>query len=214
MLLTAKKYSSLKGMTLLEVIIVLGIMGVIAAGVVILAQRAIDSQNLMKLNTALNNTQTALVGTYRSKAEYPTVDDEEGSKKLKTALISMGKVAKEDLQNPFTGEEINVFSVANNAKQNRGFVLEVEGLTQAQCSAVVSAANDLFAYIQVEESGGTHNKDLYADADGAQSTGILKSTKASDKSLNLSDINHITALCGGQTESAAAASYDVFLGGM
>ncbi|EFR6322850.1 type II secretion system protein, partial [Salmonella enterica] len=48
----ADKYKEIKqqrGMTLLEIIIVLGIIGTIAAGVVILAQRAFDSRAISDL---------------------------------------------------------------------------------------------------------------------------------------------------------------------
>ncbi|WP_317629153.1 type II secretion system protein, partial [Salmonella enterica] len=55
-----EKYLNLKkqrGMTLLEIIIVLGIIGTIAAGVVILAQRAYDAKAMTDLTTNINTNQ-------------------------------------------------------------------------------------------------------------------------------------------------------------
>ncbi|HGP5318343.1 TPA: toxin-coregulated pilus major pilin TcpA, partial [Vibrio cholerae O1] len=65
------KKTGQEGMTLLEVIIVLGIMGVVSAGVVTLAQRAIDSQNMTKAAQNLNSVQIAMTQTYRSLGNYP-----------------------------------------------------------------------------------------------------------------------------------------------
>lgn len=58
-----EKYLNIKkqrGMTLLEIIIVLGIIGTIAAGVVILAQRAFDTKALTDLTTNANSVRVAM----------------------------------------------------------------------------------------------------------------------------------------------------------
>ena len=60
-----KKQAKKQGMTLLEIIIALGIIGVVSAGVVLLAQRAIDSQNMTKAVQQLNSIQIAMTQTYR-----------------------------------------------------------------------------------------------------------------------------------------------------
>ncbi len=205
--------SNNKGMTLLEVIIVLGIMGVIAAGVVVLAQRAIDNQNLMKLSNALNSTQTALVSTYRVKSSYPQVTTPAASTQLKDALIAMGKLSIEDTKNSFNGEPLNIFSVKSNKKDNKAFVIEVKGLTHQQCSSVVNNSVDLFPFIEVvEASVGKVPEDIFVQSDAAGGLGVLKSPAGGDV-YDVSNISHITALCGGQSPAAKAAYYDVYVGG-
>lgn len=64
-----------KGVTLLEIIIVLGIIGIIAAGVVILAQRAFTSQDISDLTDNTNSVRVAMTEAYKDSAEYPARAD-------------------------------------------------------------------------------------------------------------------------------------------
>ncbi len=207
-----------KGMTLLEVIIVLGIMGVIAAGVVVLAQRAIDNQNLMKLSNGLNSIQTAMVSTYRVKSSYPAITGDTESQQLKDALIAMGKLSKEDTVNSYSGDALNIFSAASNSKANKAFIIEVKGLTHQQCTAVVNNSVDLFPFIDVQKAsdgsggGSSRPSDIFTVAVATDGLGVLKSPAGGD-AYDVSNIEHITALCGGQSAEAKAAYYDVYVGG-
>lgn len=211
----SKSLKKNKGMTLLEVIIVLGIMGVIAAGVVVLAQRAIDSQNATKLANGLNSTQTAMVSTYRSKKSYPEVGKvDANSENLKAGLIAMGKVSEEDLINPFNGESLMIYTAMNNTKPNRGFAIKVGGLTKDQCSTIISNSSDLFAFVQVSEAGSNDLvADLFTDPNGALPLGVIKSTKGGDNTFDVTRIDHLTNLCGGNSPEAANKFYDVYVGG-
>lgn len=200
-----------KGMTLLEVIIVLGIMGVIAAGVVVLAQRAIDNQNVTKLNQALNSIQTAMISTYRSKKSYPNVKDDITAAQLSDALVSMGKLSKSDFVNPFTGEDILIFTAANNTIANKGFGIQIANLDQNQCRTIVSSGSDLFEFIQVENVGGTLQADLFVEPNATAPTGVIKSTKGGPNSFDITNISQVTQLCGG--EAGKDGFYDVFVGG-
>ncbi len=204
-----------KGMTLLEVIIVLGIMGVIAAGVVVLAQRAIDSQNATKLANALNSAQTAMVSTYRSKKSYPSIGtDTASSENLKAGLLAMGKLSEEDLINPFNGEQLMIFTAANNTKPNRGFAIKVGGLTKDQCSTIISNSSDLFSFVQVSEANSNDLvSDLFIEPNGAAPLGVIKSTKGGANSFDVTRIDHLTNLCGGSSADAANKFYDVYVGG-
>lgn len=200
------------GMTLLEVIIVLGIMGVIAAGVVVLAQRAIDNQNVTKLSQALNTIQTAMVSTYRSKKSYPEVlTDEVKSEKLSNALISMGKLSNEDLINPFTGDRLSIYTAKNNNMSNRAFIIKVSNLSKDQCTSIVSNSSDLFGFIQIENTGGALVQDIYVEPNAAQATGVIKSPKGGANTFDVTNLDQITMLCGGA--EGIDNYYDVFVGG-
>ncbi|WP_317623638.1 type IV pilus major pilin [Vibrio sp. N418] len=199
-----------RGMTLLEVIIVLGIMGVIAAGVVVLAQRAIDNQNVSKLSQALNVIQTSMVQTYRSQKSYPPIATVADSAKLTKALISMGKISTSDIVNPFTGAQLEVYTTADNKAANRGFAIKAGNLSQNQCRAIVSSSNELFAFIQVEPVGGTLATDMYVDPKANEPTGVIKSTKGGVNQFDISNLDQLTALCGG--DAGATTYYDLFVG--
>ncbi|MEZ2757351.1 type II secretion system protein [Providencia vermicola] len=58
-------------MTLLEIIIVLGIIGTIAAGVVVLAQRAFDSRAISDVVSNTNTVRVAMKDAYQRAAGYP-----------------------------------------------------------------------------------------------------------------------------------------------
>ncbi|MGL4381136.1 MAG: type IV pilus major pilin [Vibrio sp.] len=207
-----KQFKNQKGMTLLEVIIVLGIMGIIAAGVVVLAQRAIDNQNATKLTQALNSIQTAMVQTYRGQPSYPKVEKNEAeSAKLSAALIAMGKVSAEDMRNPYNGDPILVFTHKFQTRPDRAFAVRVSGLNRDQCSSIVSSTSELFSFVQVERTGGALTDDAYAAPNANATTGIIKSTFDGGENFDITNITHITNLCGG-TGASSNDYYDVFVG--
>ncbi|PSX21534.1 prepilin-type N-terminal cleavage/methylation domain-containing protein [Photobacterium kishitanii] len=200
-------YKKQRGMTLLEIIIVLGIMGVISAGVVILAQRAIDNQNTTKLVQALNTVQTALVQTYRSKGTYPIITDAAETKKLTDALVSMGKVSKDDLTNPLSGGLFEIKTVKDQGVANKGFLIKIDTLTKDQCVALVTSTTDMFRYVEVVTSGTAPKDDLSTIADASAGMGVIKSANPTSTNFDSADLDHVSALCGNGT-----ASLDVFVG--
>lgn len=70
-----KEMRKQRGVTLLEIIIVLGIIGVIAAGVVILAQRAFTAQDITDTINNTNSVRTAMEEAYKDAGEYPADND-------------------------------------------------------------------------------------------------------------------------------------------
>ena len=202
---------TIKGMTLLEVIIVLGIMGVIAAGVVVLAQRAIDSQNMTKLVQSLNTIQTAMVQSFRSKLSYPETTAETASQ-LESALVSMGRASAGDFLNPVTGEKLVVTSAgAGAAGNNKAFLIRVGGLSQDQCRAIVTGAADLFQFIQVGAAGAGQAADINvaAAAGGATGIGNIKTPSGTGTQFDVTNLTHISSLCGA---TASTGTFDVLFG--
>ncbi|MDA6156015.1 type II secretion system protein, partial [Escherichia coli] len=115
------KYHELRkqrGMSLLEVIIVLGIIGTIAAGVVILAQRAFDSRAVTDLVTNTNTVRVAMKDAYQRDGVYPdyvsplkltsdTIKKDTG--KIPAAqLVQLGKITPDEVRNNISGDFIAI----------------------------------------------------------------------------------------------------------
>ncbi|HGA5940624.1 TPA: type IV pilus major pilin [Salmonella enterica subsp. enterica serovar Muenchen] len=173
-----EKYLNLKkqrGMTLLEIIIVLGIIGTIAAGVVILAQRAYDSKAMTDLTTNVNTIRTAMKDAYGSTGIYPvpagaataalndqTITEAAGQATPIGKLIALGKLSQDEAKNNISNDFISVG--AGNISANgiqKGYFIEVNGLNQQQCRNVLLQAGNSFDYVEVTNAApaGTYSKD-------------------------------------------------------
>ncbi len=193
------KKTGQEGMTLLEVIIVLGIMGVVSAGVVTLAQRAIDSQNMTKAAQNVNNVQVAMTQTYRGLGTYPASGTTVLGTQLSNGLVNLGKLSADDVKNPFSGSVMPVQSFARNGAANKAFAIVVDGLTGAQCKQLVTSVGDMFPYVAVKAAGGFATaiddfETVQANA-ADKAAGVKKSIAAGSVNLNLADITHVENLC-------------------
>lgn len=161
-----EKYLNLKkqrGMTLLEIIIVLGIIGTIAAGVVILAQRAYDSKAMTDLTTNVNTIRTAMKDAYGSTGIYPvpagtataalndqTINEAAGQATPIGKLIALGKLSADEAKNNISNDFIS--TGAGNISVNgvqKGYFLEINGLNAQQCRNVLLQAGNSFDYVEV-----------------------------------------------------------------
>ncbi len=195
------KKTGQEGMTLLEVIIVLGIMGVVSAGVVTLAQRAIDSQNMTKAAQNLNAVQVSMTQTYRALGNYPATADIAAATKLTSGLVSLGKISSDEAKNPFTGTNMNIFAFPRNSAPNKAFAIAVDGLTQAQCKTLITSVGDMFPYVLIKSAGTIGFTDLTdfetTQAKAADGVGVIKSIAPGGTNLKLTEIAHVEALCTG-----------------
>lgn len=173
-----EKYLNLKkqrGMTLLEIIIVLGIIGTIAAGVVILAQRAYDSKAMTDLTTNVNTIRTAMKDAYGSTGIYPlpagaataalndqTIIGTAGQATPIGKLIALGKLSRDEAKNNISNDFISAGSgdISANGVQ-KGYFIEINGLTQQQCRNVLLQAGNSFDYVEVTNNApaGSYNYD-------------------------------------------------------
>lgn len=206
-----RKFNKQKGMTLFEVILVIGIMGAISSGVILLSKSVIDNQNMSNLNQSLNTIQLAMLATYGTKKAYPDVKDEIASIKLTEALISMGKLSKSDFVNPVSGYPIRIYSVTNNHFPNKGFAIKASNLSQPQCRALIGSGSDLFEFIQVELVGGVITPDMDTLPNATAITGVIKSPKGGINSFDITNVDQMAILCGGA--AGKDVYYDVFVGG-
>ncbi|EGR1074616.1 type IV pilus major pilin [Vibrio cholerae] len=203
------KKTGQEGMTLLEVIIVLGIMGVVSAGVVTLAQRAIDSQNMTKVAQNLNTMQVAMTQTYRSLGNYPTTATSNDAGKLTSGLVSLGKVSKDEAKNPFTGQNMSIYSFSRNTAPNKAFAIVVDGLTKAQCRTIVTSSAEMFPYVVIKDAATIEPSDLLdfetSAAKANEGKGVIKSIATGSVNLNLADLTHVDTLCAGTGNAFSVA---------
>nr|WP_283939803.1 type IV pilus major pilin [Escherichia coli] len=187
------KYHELRkqrGMSLLEVIIVLGIIGTIAAGVVILAQRAFDSRAITELVTNTNTVRVAMKDAFQRDGVYPaymsplnlTGDTiKTTSDKIAAAqLVKLGKITADEVRNNISGDFIGIGGAitTNGSSVLKGFAMELNGLSQEQCRSILGQVGNNWEYVGVGSSGSgaysltTTGVDMTQNADG---TSILRS---------------------------------------
>ncbi|ECD0914511.1 type IV pilus major pilin [Salmonella enterica subsp. enterica serovar Poona] len=154
-----------RGMTLLEIIIVLGIIGVIAAGVVVLAQRAFDTKALSDLANNANSVRVAIKDAYGPSGEYPaedatkTADLKNVSDILKSTdtpigkLVALGKISPDEALNGISGNYIDIGPGEIGTKGNAGYFIQLNGLSQQQCRGLLNTMGNQWDYVEVPTNG-------------------------------------------------------------
>ncbi|ECB7874626.1 type IV pilus major pilin [Salmonella enterica] len=161
----ADKYREIKkqrGMTLLEIIIVLGIIGTIAAGVVILAQRAFDSRAISDMVSNTNTVRIALKDAYQRTGNYPaaisaqvlgydadTIKDSATSTTAIARLVQLGKISVDEARNGISNDYLNIGGAitSTGAGADKGFVIELNGLDQTQCRSIISQVGNNWDFV-------------------------------------------------------------------
>lgn len=153
-----------RGMSLLEVIIVLGIIGTIAAGVVVLAQRAFDARAVTELVTNTNSVRVAMKDAYQRDGVYPayvspltltgTTIREDTSGIPVAQLVQLGKLSPEEVRNGISGDFIGIGGALTSASPIlKGFAMELNGLSQDQCRSILAQVGSNWEYVEVGTSG-------------------------------------------------------------
>ena len=211
----AKQTKNQKGMTLLEILIALGIIGFVAAGAIALAQIALESQNMNTLVQSLNTLRFAGIQTYRTAGRYPAWDANNPNRTT-FALIRLGKAADKDGINPFNNDMIPFVTFGKNSGDDRkAFALAMENLSQDECKSLVTKSAHMFSYIAIEKGTNANYRDTpyeKAIANAANSIGVIKSEAPGSINLDLSNMTHAANLCGGSSDEARQSAYTVYLG--
>ncbi|EKF9186415.1 type IV pilus major pilin [Vibrio cholerae] len=161
-----KEAKKQRGMTLLEVIIVLGIIGTIAAGVVVLAQRAFDSRTVSEVVQSTNTVRVAIKDAYGSTGKYPQFAAVSGlnndnildpaQKQPIATLVKLGKVSISEARNKISGDFWGIGAGKTSADQAdnsaKGYVVEVNGLTADQCRNILTQVGNNWDYVQVAQA--------------------------------------------------------------
>ncbi len=127
------------GLALLEMIIAIGILGVISAAVVMLSTKAFSSMNVKDTVSGISALDSSIKNTYRGQGNYGELD---GAVKAKIIGANLVK-------NPFGGD----FTISqmpmdlNDTAGTKAFSIDIDGLTSEQCQKVVQSIGDTFAYV-------------------------------------------------------------------
>ncbi|WP_337921383.1 type IV pilus major pilin [Vibrio cholerae] len=196
-----KEAKKQRGMTLLEVIIVLGIIGTIAAGVVVLAQRAFDSRTVSEVVQNTNTIRVAIKDAYSSTGSYPGGDGQAiaaynnttiktpGGNDATSTLVRLGKVSLEEMRNKISGDFYAITSGHTSNQNRKGYVIEVNGLTSEQCRNILGQVGNNWDFVQVvTDAAGSYASVTDAGIDmNANTNGVLKSL-AKNVSITPTDI--------------------------
>lgn len=214
------KYHELRkqrGMSLLEVIIVLGIIGTIAAGVVILAQRAFDSRAVTELVSNTNTIRVAMKDAYQRDGVYPTYVSplQLNSTTIKSdttgiavaQLVQLGKLTVDEARNNISGDFIGIGSADTAAAggTNKGFVVELNGLSQEQCRTILGQVGNNWDYVGVG-----------ASASGAYelATKVNMSTQVDNSKIlrSLDNNGQVTLTASSLLNTCSSATNSIILG--
>jgi toxin co-regulated pilin len=189
-----KKFRKQRGMSLLEVIIVLGIVGTIAAGVVVLAQRAFSSQAITQLVSNTNSIRLAAQEAYR-KTGYPapsatatvnmtptTILAAANAKVMIASLVQLGKLSESEAKNGISGDYFHMggtrISTGTSAGL-KGFFLSINGLDQAQCRNIITQIGNQWDYVGVVAAASGVDAAGPSSLDATLVAGVLRSLHAS-----------------------------------
>lgn len=203
-----------RGVTLLEIIIVLGIIGVIAAGVVILAQRAFTTQDLSDIQNNANSIRTSMTEAFKDQGSYPNSDTIVGLTKatIKTStsnapivtLVKLGKISPDESFNGISNDAFQLGSATldNTSSESKAFVLVVNGLATEECRNLVSEMGNQWDYVETMQSGAPAGADV-ASLDGRNLSAAVAGSVL--KSLTSGDITPAaitaTGICDGNGSS-------------
>lgn len=185
-----------RGVTLLEIIIVLGIIGIIAAGVVILANRAFTAQDLSDIQDNLTSVRTAMTETYKDAGVYPGGVDTTGLTKSNiaanssstAAIVTLVRLGKIDPSEAFNGISGDAFYIANGVTDGstgdaKGFTITVNGMAPEDCRNLISQAGNTWDYVATIGGASAGTKPSTADLlplSGSTTASILKTLNTGD----------------------------------
>lgn len=129
------------GLALLEMIIAIGILGVISAAVVMLSTKAFSSMNVKDTVASLTALDSSIKSSYRSQGNYEGIEGQVNEKEESKRIIPAHL-----FKSPFGGN-YTLTALTAGVQKNRGFRIGVNGLNIEQCTKVIESLGNSFRYI-------------------------------------------------------------------
>jgi len=195
-----------RGVTLLEIIIVLGIIGVIAAGVVVLAQRAFTAQDISDLQNNTNSIRTSMTEAFKDEGEYPPATSTAVTSDDLAPIVTLNKLGKVSPSESFNGISGDAFQIGqalvdSDSTVHKGFVLLVSGLDQQTCRNLLSQMGNQWDYVGIisapagEDESAVLNK---TELDAEKKAGsVLKSLSVAEDITSTDIVDEATCNIGG-----------------
>ncbi|NRD72902.1 hypothetical protein HQQ94_06545 [Shewanella sp. VB17] len=144
-------------MALLEILIAIGILGIIAAGVATLASRTFEEQNVNDINDSVVDLSVSLKDAYRRSGGYYLSGS---SDETLDTLIDTSAISIDSVRNPVTGAYYDFFPTkkdgAGATANNDAFVLTIDGLSDSLCRKLVTGSMFQDAtYLEIAAGGST-----------------------------------------------------------
>ncbi|MBQ4889706.1 type IV pilus major pilin [Shewanella sp. MMG014] len=175
-----------RGVALLELIIAIGVIGVLTAAVVGLASQAFTSLNQKELVNNLSNLKSGISTVYGRFGDYSDI-----------ATVGTdgrqigGAYAADDLNNPF-GIDLAVLSASVNSNADTGYVVKVAGLGIDECIAVVNQIGTTWDFVYVGTASTTFDitatvadEIIYSNSDSSLFTPANILTQCSTASVEI-----------------------------
>lgn len=148
----SRNNKKVRGLALLEILIAIGILGIISAGVATLASRTFEEQNTSLVNKSVADLSISLKKAFSRSGGYSNDID------TLTKLIAAGAVAAESARNPMSNSNYGYTSIQKlpNAASGSAFVITIEGLPDTLCRKIATGPllQDA-AYLGVTAANGT-----------------------------------------------------------
>ena len=128
------------GLALLEILIAIGILGIIAAGVALLATRTFAAQKIGKLEDNVLDTGLTIVKTFSPRLTSDGYGTDE-TKDLVGSIVAGGIIDEQTAKNQITGVRLKGYGAASEAGGARDTVaMVISGLNRDECVKVITGS--------------------------------------------------------------------------
>ncbi|MDE1334796.1 prepilin-type N-terminal cleavage/methylation domain-containing protein [Vibrio aestuarianus] len=170
-----------RGLALLEILIAIGILGIISAGVATLASRTFEEQNASLINKSVTDLSMSLKKAFSRAGQYSGDQDDFD------ALIAAGAISENSATNPITNAFYGYAPIAkyDGAVSGSAFVITINGLSKTLCKKIVTGplVTDASYFAASLLSAPTAPAHFDVDAD-LESNGVIKTLRGLDSEAN------------------------------
>ncbi|MDE1233433.1 type IV pilus major pilin [Vibrio aestuarianus] len=171
----------IRGLALLEILIAIGILGIISAGVATLASRTFEEQNASLINKSVTDLSMSLKKAFSRAGRYSGTEANFGD------LIAAGAISENSATNPITNAyyEYTPIPKYSGAVSGSAFVITINGLSKTLCKKIVTGplVSDASYFAASLDKAPTAPAHFDVAADLATS-GIIKTLQGLDGNAN------------------------------